>query len=266
MTKIIGILNLTMDSFSDGGMYFDLKSAKRHVSEMIEQGTDVIDIGAESTRSGFSGVDENSQIKTLTPIIKFIQDNYTIDISIDTRSSKVANAFSDMHISFINDVSSGTHDINMLKTVSKIGCNYIMTHMPEEHQKGLNMSYNNIIEELQRFFDNRIKACLSEGIQKDKIIIDPGIGFGKSGKDNITILENIDSLLKLHNKVCIGTSNKRFSSSLFKGIETKDDLKVANVATATLCAINGATYLRVHDVGITKDSVLIVNQVKSIKR
>ena len=104
MTKIIGILNLTMDSFSDGGMYYDLASAKQHISEMIDQGTDVIDIGAESTRSGFSDVDEDSQIRTLTPIIEFIANEYSIDISIDTRSSKVANAFSDKNISIINDV------------------------------------------------------------------------------------------------------------------------------------------------------------------
>jgi dihydropteroate synthase len=231
---------------------------------MIEQGTDVIDIGAESTRSGFSDVDEDSQIKTLAPIIEFITNKYTIDISIDTRSSKVANAFSDKSISFINDVSSGTHDRNMLEIVSKLGCNYIMTHMPDEHQKGINKDYKNILEELDTYFTERIKSCLDEGIDKDKIIIDPGIGFGKSGDDNITILENIDFLHKIHNKICIGTSNKRYSSTLFNGIETKDDLKVANVVSSTLCALKGTAFLRVHDVGITKDAILIVNKAKSV--
>ena len=264
MTKIIGILNLTMDSFSDGGMYYDLASAKQHISEMIDQGTDVIDIGAESTRSGFSDVDEDSQIRTLTPIIEFIANEYSIDISIDTRSSKVANAFSDKNISIINDVSSGTHDQNMLKVVSKLGCNYIMTHMSAEHQKGINKDYKDILEELDIYFNERIKSCLDEGIDKDKIIIDPGIGFGKSGHDNIKILESIDHLLKIHNKICIGTSNKRFSSTLFNGIETKDDLKIANVASSTLCALKGTTFLRVHDVGITKDAILIVNQAKRV--
>ena len=178
MTKIIGILNLTMDSFSDGGMYYDLTSAKKHISEMIEQGSDVIDIGAESTRSGFSDVDEDSQIKTLRPIIEFITNEYSIDISIDTRSSKVANAFYDKNISFINDVSSGTHDGNMMEVVSKIGCNYIMTHMPDEHQKGINKDYKNILEELDAYFNERIKLCLDKGIDKDKIIkIIPNLKF-----------------------------------------------------------------------------------------
>ncbi len=109
--------------------------------------------------------------------------------------------------------------------------------MPGEHQKGMNKDYKNILEELDTYFTQRIKSCLDKGIDKDKIIIDPGIGFGKSGDDNITILENIDFLHKIHNKICIGTSNKRYSSTLFNGIETKDDLKVANVVSSTLCAL-----------------------------
>ena len=129
MTKIIGILNLTLDKLSDGGMYYDLDSAKKHVSDMINHGADVIDLGAESTRSGFTDVDDDVQIKTLLPIINFINSNYKIPISIDTRSSKVAMAFEDNNIHFINDVSSGFHDSNMLNTISKLGCAYIMTHM-----------------------------------------------------------------------------------------------------------------------------------------
>ena len=104
MTKIIGILNLTLDSFSDGGMYYDLESAKKHISEMINQGADIIDIGAESTRSGFSDVSADSQINTLAPIIEFINKNHDTKISIDTRSSKVINSFSAQNISFVNDV------------------------------------------------------------------------------------------------------------------------------------------------------------------
>ena len=106
MTKIIGILNLTLDSFSDGGMYYDLDSAKKHVSDMISQGADIIDLGAESTRSGFTDIDENIQINTLLPVVEFINDNYKIPISIDTRSSIVAMAFEKYNIQFINDVSS----------------------------------------------------------------------------------------------------------------------------------------------------------------
>ena len=264
MTKIIGILNLTLDSFSDGGMYYDLESAKKHVSEMIEQGVDVIDIGAESTRSGFSDVSADSQIGTLRPIINFINKNYSIKISIDTRSSQVANSFSDKNISFINDVSSGIHDKDMLRTISRLSCNYIMTHMPDEHQKGINKKYDNILDELDVFFKKRIKSCINEGIDKEKIIIDPGIGCGKSGDDNIKILENINILKSIHGNICIGSSNKRFSSKLFDGIETKDDLKVANLASFAISTLRGATYLRVHDVDVAKDTILILDKAKNI--
>jgi dihydropteroate synthase len=263
MTKIIGILNLTLDSFSDGGMYYDLESAKKHISQMITQGADIIDIGAESTRSGFSDVNADTQINTLTPIIKFINKNHDIKISIDTRSSKVINAFSNQNIIFVNDVSSGFHDRDMLKTVSHLKCNYIMTHMPDEHQKGLNKKYSNILDELDIFFKERIKSCMNQGIDKEKIIIDPGIGFGKSGDDNVKILENIDVLKSIHTNICIGSSNKRFSSKLFNGIETKDDLNIANLATFAVSSLSGAEYLRVHDVGLTKDTVLIIDKAKA---
>ena len=136
--------------------------------------------------------------------------------------------------------------------------------MPDEHQKGFNKDYKNILEELDTYFNERIKCCIDKGIDKDRIIIDPGIGFGKSGHDNITILENIDFLQRIHNKICIGTSNKRYSSTLFNGIETKNDLKVANVASSALCALKGTTFLRVHDVGITREAILIVNKAKSV--
>ena len=264
MTKIIGILNLTLDSFSDGGMYYDLESAKKHISEMITQGADIIDIGAESTRSGFSDVSAESQINTLAPIIEFVNEQYDIKISIDTRSSKVINAFSSQNISFINDVSSGCHDKDMLKTVSHLKCNYIMTHMPDEHQKGLNKKYSNVLDELDVFFKERIKLCIDNGIDKKKIIIDPGIGFGKSGDDNVKILENINVLKNIHTNICIGSSNKRFSSKLFDGVETKDDLKVANLATFAISSLRGATYLRVHDVDITKDTIMITNKAKNV--
>ena len=144
MTKIIGILNLTLDSFSDGGMYYDLDSAKKHVSDMISQGADIIDLGAESTRSGFTDIDEDIQINTLLPVVDFINDNYKIPISIDTRSSKVAMAFENYNIQYINDVSSGFHDSNMLNAVSRLGCGFIMTHMPREHKEGKIKVFDNI--------------------------------------------------------------------------------------------------------------------------
>ena len=264
MTKIIGILNLTLDSFSDGGMYYDLESAKKHVSDMISNGADVIDLGAESTRSGFTDVDDDFQIKTLLPVVDFIKNNYNIPISIDTRSSKVAMAFEEHNIQFINDVSSGFHDNNMLDTVSKIGCAFIMTHMPKEHKEGKVKIFNDIVTDINKYFVERIKSCQKAGIETEKLIIDPGVGFGKSGEDNITLLNNIESLKQVHENVCIGSSNKRFSSRLFEDIQTKEDLRVANLVTFATSALSHANYLRVHDVELTKDTVQVISKAMSL--
>ena len=266
MTKIIGILNLTLDSFSDGGMYYDINSAKKHVADMISQGADVIDLGAESTRSGFSDVDEDIQIKTLSPIVDFIANNYEIPISIDTRSSRVAMAFEKNNINFINDVSSGCHDSDMLDVVSKLGCSYIMTHMPREHKEGSIKAYDDILSEIKTYFTDRIQKCVEAGISKEKIIIDPGIGFGKSGENNINLLKNIKWLKTIHSNVCIGSSNKRYSSQLFKHIQTKEDLRIANLATFATSTFYGVTYLRVHDVGLTKDTVLVINKAVELEQ
>jgi len=264
MTKIIGILNLTLDSFSDGGLYYDLNSAKQHISEMIDFGADVIDVGAESTRSGFSDVSHIDQIKTLEPVIDFINKNYDISVSIDTRSSRVIQYFKKNKISFVNDVSSGLNDEKMLECVAESSCNYIMTHMPDEHKEGSIKKYGDILSELDSFFRERIEACIKAGIKKEKIVIDPGIGFGKSGDDNIKIMKNLDYILNIHSNICIGTSNKRFSSKLFDGIETKNDLKVANLASFAISALKGATYLRVHDVAVTKDTILVIEKSQSV--
>ena len=264
MTKIIGILNLTLDSFSDGGLYYDLNSAKQHIADMIKHGVDVIDIGAESTRSGFSDVSHLDQIQTLEPVINFISEKFDVSISIDTRSSDVITNFKNKNIAFINDVSSGLNDSRMLECVAESGSNFIMTHMPEEHKKGEIKKFENILSELDSFFNERIDACIQAGIEREKIIIDPGIGFGKSGDDNLTIIRNLDHLFKIHNNICIGSSNKRFSSKLYDGVETKNDLKVANLVSFAICALKDITYLRVHDVGVAKDTILVVEKSKSV--
>ena len=264
MTKIIGILNLTLDSFSDGGKYYDLNSAKKHIAEMIECGADVIDIGAESTRSGFTDVDEDIQIKTLSPVIEYINEHFDIELSIDTRSSKVVNAFRSNSVNYINDVSSGTYDKSMCDVVSSLGCKFIITHMPNEHKQGSIKEYESILDEMKIYFSERIDACVKAGIDSNKIIIDPGIGFGKSSADNIKLLTNINHLQNIHPYVCIGSSNKRFSSKLFKNVQTKGDLKVANLVSFATSALADVSYLRVHDVELTKDTLMIIDKSKNL--
>ena len=156
-------------------------------------------------------------------------------------------------------MSSGFHDSNMLNTISKLVCAYIMTHMPKEHKEGKVKVFDNILTEISEYFIERIESCKKVGIETEKLIIDPGVGFGKSGEDNIKLLNNIDSLKQVHENVCID-HNKRYSSRLFENIQTREDLKIANLATSASSTLSNATYLRVHDVELTKDTIQSTQQ------
>ena len=139
-----------------------------------------------------------------------------------------------------------------------------MTHMPKEHKDGKVKAFKSVVTEISEYFTERVESCKKAGIQVDKLIIDPGIGFGKSGEDNITLPNNIQSLKSVHMNVCIGSSNKKYSSRLFKNIQTKEDLKIANLATFATSTLSKATYLRVHDVELTKDTVQVINKALSL--
>ena len=155
-------------------------------------------------------------------VVDFINDNHKIPISIDTRSSKVAMAFENYNIQFINDVSSGFHDSNMLEAVSRLGCRFIMTHMPREHKEGKIKVFDNVVNEISEYFIERIESCNKAGIKTEKLIIDPGIGFGKSGEDNIKLLNNIHSLKKETLSIFISFISLAFlSSQALAAIKTK---------------------------------------------
>ena len=254
-TKIIGILNITEDSFSDGGKYIKLTEAANHIKSMISNGCCIIDIGAESTKSGFKEVPIDKQLTRILPVIseiKKIKDN--VKISIDTRSSIVAEATLREGATIINDVSGGRNDKDMFDIVSKYNADIILTHMPKEHLVNTNIKCHDILKHIEGYFNDLIKqACLC-GINQKNIIIDPGISFGKSGDDNIKILKNMGRLVYIFKRVCIGASNKRFSSKIFNGIED-DEMSIASLTISTLAAYSGVEFLRVHDVDANQDAV-----------
>jgi len=254
-TKIIGILNITEDSFSDGGKYIKLTESINHIKSMISDGCCIIDVGAESTKSGFKEVSADKQLNRILPVIseiKKIKDN--IKISIDTRSSIVAEAALREGAAIVNDVSGGSNDKDMFNVVSKYNADIILTHMPKEHLIGTNIKCDDILKYIEDYFNNLIKqACLS-GIKQKNIIIDPGISFGKSGDDNIKILKNMSRLVSVFKRVCIGVSNKRFSSKIFNEIKD-DEMSIASLAVSTLAAYNGIEFLRVHDIDENQDAV-----------
>lgn len=250
-TKIVGILNLTPDSFSDGGEFLDFDKAKAHLNYMIENGADIVDIGAESTRPGATPVSAETQIARLLPILKFIQsENINIPISIDTRSAEVAKACIEAGASIINDVSGLVYDTNMADVIAQTGVKVIIQHSkgePENMQD--NPLYENLIDEIYLDLRKKIEAAEANGIRIENIIVDPGIGFGKTRDDNFEIIRRIEEFYGLGCEVMLGLSRK----SLLNMPQEENDIKdIFTVALNTLAVESRVDYIRVHNVKLHK--------------
>lgn len=243
-TKIIGILNLTDNSFSDGGLYNDFESAKKHLLEMIEEGADIIDIGAESTKPYSKPVSAEEQLEKLLPIIDFAKNK--TKISIDTRSAYTAEKCILSGAEIINDVSGLEYDSNMADVISKYGVKIVIQHSkgtPENMQD--NPEYENLIDEIYFDLKKRLDYALSKGIKKENIILDAGIGFGKNIKDNFELINRIDEFHGLGCPLMLGVSRK----SLLNMPNSDNCMKdVFTTALNTLAVERNVEYLRVHNV------------------
>ena len=247
-TKIAGIINVTPDSFSDGGKYFEPKDAQTHLIELINDGADIIDIGAESTRPYSKPVDSDEQIARLKPLLEFIQkENIKIPISVDTRSSVVAEYVLSNGCSIINDVSGFDYDKDLPNVVSKYKAKVIIQHSKGTPQDMQNSpEYKNLIDEICLSLKKKIEFAQSIGI--NDIIIDPGIGFGKTKEDNFEIINRIEEFHSFNLPIMIGVSRK----SLL-GIQDNDnDLKDCLSAAISYPLIGKVDYLRVHNVKLHK--------------
>ncbi len=246
---IMGILNVTPDSFSDGGKYIHIDSALRQVEQMLAGGADIIDIGGESTRPGAEPVSSEEQIQRVVPVITAIRKQFSgIIISIDTTLSTVAEAALIAGATLINDVSAGQHDPAILSLAAKYDAPIILMHSqgsPKTMQD--NPHYTNVITEVIDFLKTRITAAVNAGIAKENILIDPGIGFGKRKQDNLDLLANLEQFVALGYPVLLGTSRKRFMGSLCNVAEPSG-LVNATVATTVLGIMAGVKVFRVHDV------------------
>lgn len=250
---IMGILNATPDSFSDGGKFNTTKKATNHALKMIDDGADIIDIGGESTRPGSKQISLNEEINRTIPIIKSLRKlNDSILISIDTSKSEVARQAMEVGADIINDVTSYNNDLNMPEIVRKYEAGIILMHMqgtPENMQ--IDPSYDNVAWEVSEFLNKKILDSIESGILKESIIIDPGIGFGKNINQNLTLLKNLDKFTKVH-PTLIGLSRKSFIGKIIGEKNPKDRLAGSLGATA-FSIIQGAHILRVHDVKETRD-------------
>ena len=249
----MGILNLAPDSFYDGGKYQSIKLATKRCSEMLNQGADIIDIGAASSRPGAKIISEKEELNRLIPILKVLVKKFDSAIfSVDTFRSRIAKASLDEGVAVINDITAGEFDTNMLPVIGKYNAVYIAMHMqglPYNMQE--NPSYKNITSEILTFFLDKIKSCHSNKISD--IIIDPGFGFGKKIKQNFTILKYLEIFQELNVPLLVGFSRK---SMIYKtlNIESADALNGTSVLN-TVALLKKANILRVHDVKEAKESI-----------
>ena len=254
---LMGILNITPDSFSDGGKYLTLSEALKRAHEMIEEGADIIDIGGESTRPGSEPVSADEELKRIAPIIEALKKDSNIAISVDTYKPEVMREVIDMDVAMINDVFALTQPgaIDIIKK-SNVGiCLMHMQGTPKTMQ--VNPTYQNVVREVQSFLKVRADLLINEGIDKSHIILDPGFGFGKTFEHNIEILQGLESFQSLKLPLLVGLSRKSFIRKILNG--EYDDHLSGSISAAIFSVLKGAKILRVHDVKETKSALKVIN-------
>ncbi len=257
---MMGILNVTPDSFSDGGLYDDADHAVEHGIEMAQHGAAIIDIGAESTRPGSRPVPAVEQIRRAIPVIDKLARQVKIPVSIDTSDSLVAKAAIDAGASIINDISA-LADENMPQVAVEKQVLVILMHMqgtPETMQQ--NPVYGDVIEEVREFLLQKARQAETEGIRPEHIILDPGIGFGKTIRHNLKLLQGLERICDSGYRVLVGTSRKGFIGKLTNKTEAKDRT-FGTAATVALAIAGGASIVRVHDVVQMADVLAVTNAV-----
>lgn len=246
-TLLMGILNVTPDSFSDGGKFFGYHSAMRQAMDMIVAGADLLDIGGESTRPDSESVELEVELERVLPVIEAIRESSDIPISIDTTKAEVARQAIAAGADIINDVSAMRFDDDMASTAASLGAPLILMHMqgtPKVMQK--NPTYASLFSEIIAFLEERIQFAVSHGVDRYQIIVDPGIGFGKSVAHNLLIVRNLEILQCLDRPVLLGTSRKRYIGTVLD--RPVEDREVGTAVAHTLGIAAGAHILRAHDV------------------
>jgi len=251
----VGILNITPDSFSDGGRYLNMESALKRVKELLEEGAEIIDVGGESTRPFSDSISEEEELKRVIPVIKAIKSEFPeVIISIDTYKSKVAEEALKAGANIVNDISALRFDPKMIEVVRDFGCPVIIMHMqgnPKTMQ--INPTYGDVVKEIKEFLKERIEFLVKSGVPFENIIIDPGIGFGKTFSHNLQILKNLDSFKELNRPLMIGHSRKSFIGEIIKKPPAHRD--GGTVGVSLFAYLKGVQFLRVHKVDINKDAL-----------
>jgi len=249
---LMGIINVTPDSFSDGGRFYDPQRAVEHAIRLVGEGADLLDIGAESTRPGAQPVDEQEESRRLIPVVTAVAKAVSVPISVDTSKAEVAKAAIDVGAVMVNDVTALRGDSAMVEIVAKAGASLALMHMqgsPQTMQHAPH--YDDVIGEVARFLAARARFAVERGVARNRIVLDPGIGFGKTLTHNLDLLANLHVLKELGYPLLIGPSRKGFIGQL-----TRQSVEARGWGTAAVVALaveQGANILRVHDVAPMKD-------------
>ncbi|MDH5395356.1 MAG: dihydropteroate synthase [Gammaproteobacteria bacterium] len=260
--SIMGILNVTPDSFSDGGLFIKKESAIKHVLQMIADGADIIDIGGESTRPGAREVSVNEELQRVIPIIEMIRENSDIVISIDTSKPVVMHEAIKAGANMVNDVNALRAD-DAVATVAKLDVPVCLMHMqgtPGTMQ--LTPKYGDVVTEVSSFLAERVSVCRNAGIKQENIIIDPGFGFGKTLEHNLRLFKHLDEFFNLGCHLLVGVSRKSMIGAVLDNAPA-DERLYGSIALATLAAWKNTNIIRVHDVKATADAVNLCQAVKN---
>jgi dihydropteroate synthase len=247
---VMAVLNVTPDSFSDGGKHFDPRAALMAANAMLEAGADIIDVGGESTRPGSPPVDAETETARILPVIREIAKD--APVSVDTRHAATMRAALDAGAEVVNDVTALRHDPEAMAVVAEAGCPVVLMHMPGTDPATMQQhaEYANVALEVTEFLAGRIAACEAAGIPRHRIMVDPGIGFGKTMDHNLELLDRLPILLGLGCPILLGASRKRFIGTI-SGVSTPRDRMAGSIGVAVAAASRGASMVRVHDVAET---------------
>ncbi len=251
---VMGILNVTPDSFSDGGKFNELDKALFHVEEMIKQGMDIVDVGGESTRPGYTQISVQEEIDRVVPVIEMIKSRFNVPISLDTYKSEVAKAGISAGVDMINDIWGLKYDENMAQVIAESGLPCCLAHNRKEPK------YKNLIEEMLWDLESSLELANSKGIAYDKIILDPGIGYGKSYENNLEIIDNLQKFHSLGYPLLLGASRK---SVVGMGLDLPVNERVEGTLVTTVYGVQrGVMFVRVHDV---KENARAVKMTEAIR-
>ena len=260
---VMGILNVTPDSFSDGGLYATTEKAVEHALRMEEEGADIIDIGGESTRPGAEPVAEEVEEARVMPVIERLRDLTDVPISIDTYKANIAEKAINAGADIVNDVSALSFDTRMFSVIADSKAHVILMHMqgtPREMQ--VNPHYEDCVTEVKVFLERRIERCVAQGIDRSRIMIDPGIGFGKRLSDNLDILRRFREFTSLRVPIVLAASRKSFIGMLHDKDKPVEERIGGSLAAAVHGVLNGANIVRVHDVAQTVEAMKVVQAMR----